>query len=164
MIKPSQITTTATLDVAPYMVQYTVYNPTTSAANFRLSYSVDKGQTWQTAVESVITVDAGSTKTATAQLPTDARIMLRINQTSGSAKAKCYLDDIKLFYTETWEPEVIIGDVDGDSEVGISDVNAVIDLILGARGNDELRARADVNGDGEISISDVNMIIDLILK
>jgi len=164
MIKPSQITTTATLDVAPYMVQYTVYNPTTSAANFRLSYSVDKGQTWQTAVESVITVDAGSTKTATAQLPTDARIMLRINQTSGSAKTKCYLDDIKLFYTETWEPEVIIGDVDGDSEVGISDVNAVIDLILGARGNDELRARADVNGDGEISISDVNMIIDLILK
>ena len=54
--------------------------------------------------------------------------------------------------------------MNGDGEVSISDVNAVIDLILGGRDDAELRERADVNQDGEISISDVNMIIDLILK
>ena len=90
--------------------------------------------------------------------------MLRINQTSGHAKNKCYLDDIKLHYTDTWGPEIVTGDVNGDGEVSISDVNAVIDLILGGRDDAELRERADVNQDGEISISDVNMIIDLILR
>ncbi len=53
------------------------------------------------------------------------------------------------------------GDVDGDSEVGIADVNALIDIILGGNGN---TAAADVNGDGAINIADVNAIIDIILS
>ena len=52
------------------------------------------------------------------------------------------------------------GDVNGDSEVNIADVNAVINMILG--GNDDNTA-ADVNGDGEINIADVNAIINIIL-
>ena len=53
------------------------------------------------------------------------------------------------------------GDVDGDTEVGIADVNALIDIILGGNGN---TAAADVNGDGAINIADVNAIIDIILS
>ena len=52
------------------------------------------------------------------------------------------------------------GDVNGDREVNIADVNAVIDIILG--GNSSTTA-ADVNGDGEINIADVNAIINIIL-
>ena len=51
------------------------------------------------------------------------------------------------------------GDVNGDGEVGISDVNALIDMILS--GN--TAAPADVDGDGEIGIADVNALIDIIL-
>jgi len=51
------------------------------------------------------------------------------------------------------------GDVNGDNEVNISDVNAVIDYILS--GNTS--TAGDVNGDGEVNISDVNAIIDIIL-
>ena len=58
------------------------------------------------------------------------------------------------------EPEPLPGDVNGDSEVNIADVNAVINMILG--GNDDNTA-ADVNGDGEINIADVNAIINIIL-
>lgn len=58
-------------------------------------------------------------------------------------------------------PNPIEGDVDGDGEVGISDVNAVIAMILS--GNDYDSAY-DVNHDGEIGISDVNTIIDIILS
>ena len=52
------------------------------------------------------------------------------------------------------------GDVNGDNEVSVSDVNAVIDTIL--RGV-SLPA-ADVNADGEVGVSDVNAVIDIILQ
>ncbi len=57
-------------------------------------------------------------------------------------------------------PTVLPGDINGDNEIGISDVNALIDQIFSGA----LSAVADVNHDGEINISDVNALIDLILK
>ena len=55
--------------------------------------------------------------------------------------------------------EAVRGDVNGDTEVNIADVNAVIDMILS--GN--MTPAGDVNGDGEVNIADVNAIIDIIL-
>ena len=52
------------------------------------------------------------------------------------------------------------GDVNGDGEVNIADVNAVIDAILSGR----FEQAADVNGDGEVNIADVNAVIDIILS
>ena len=52
------------------------------------------------------------------------------------------------------------GDVNGDGEVNIVDVNAVINVILGD-GNNQA---ADVNNDGEVNIVDVNAVIELILR
>jgi len=51
-------------------------------------------------------------------------------------------------------------DVNGDGEVNIADVNAVIDCIL--MGKSEFDG--DVNGDGEVNIADVNDIINEILN
>lgn len=51
-------------------------------------------------------------------------------------------------------------DVNHDGEVNISDVNAVIDIILG--GSHEGYS-GDVNNDGETNISDINYLIDIIL-
>ena len=53
----------------------------------------------------------------------------------------------------------IYGDVNGDQEVTIADVNVIIDVILG-KGH---TASADVNGDGEVTIADINAIINIIL-
>ncbi len=55
--------------------------------------------------------------------------------------------------------EAVRGDVNGDTEVNIADVNAVIDMILS--GN--MTPAGDINGDGEVNIADVNAIIDIIL-
>ena len=52
------------------------------------------------------------------------------------------------------------GDVNGDGEVNIADVNAVIDLILSGRTSKP----GDVNGDGEVNIADVNALIAIILR
>jgi hypothetical protein len=57
-------------------------------------------------------------------------------------------------------PDHIPGDVNGDGEVNIADVNAVIDVIL-SNGHD---MDADVNGDHEVNIADVNAVIDMILS
>ena len=55
---------------------------------------------------------------------------------------------------------IVVGDVNGDGEVNIADVNAVIDIILSGGSSDS----ADVNGDGEVNIADVNAVIDIILS
>ena len=56
------------------------------------------------------------------------------------------------------------GDVNGDGEVNVSDINVVIDIVLGGSVDSDTRRRADVNNDGEVSLSDINMIIDAILS
>ena len=56
--------------------------------------------------------------------------------------------------------QTLRGDVNGDGEVNIADINVVIDIILDGNG---FTAATDVNGDGEINIADINAIIDIIL-
>ena len=62
------------------------------------------------------------------------------------------------FFERIVEMEHVYGDVNGDDEVNIADVNAIIDVVLGGD-----NAAADVNGDGEVNIADVNTVIDVIL-
>ena len=54
----------------------------------------------------------------------------------------------------------IRGDVNGDREVNVADINKMIDTIMMASVTEP---SLDVNGDGEINIADINAIIDLIL-
>lgn len=51
-------------------------------------------------------------------------------------------------------------DVNGDGEVTVSDVNAVIDAILYGLKDPKF----DVDGDGEVSVNDVNLVIETILS
>ena len=53
----------------------------------------------------------------------------------------------------------IQGDVNGDGEVNIADVNAVLDAIL----SNHVTSSCDVNGDDEVNVADVNALIDYIL-
>ena len=52
------------------------------------------------------------------------------------------------------------GDVNGDGEVNIADINAAIDMIL----KGDQSPNGDVNHDGEVNIADINAVIDIILK
>ncbi|MBQ6079194.1 MAG: dockerin type I repeat-containing protein [Muribaculaceae bacterium] len=72
-----------------------------------------------------------------------------------------YGPSITLKFVKGGAPEPIKGDVNGDGEVNISDVNAVIDAILSSSSGNEA---ADVNKDGEVNISDINAVIDIILN
>ena len=72
---------------------------------------------------------------------------------------KYNVNDVTELYLESLEGESP-GDVNGDGEVNISDISAVIDAILmGSVAN----LNCDVNGDGEVNISDISAVIDIIL-
>ena len=164
MKKPSQITTSRPLSICPYMITYTIYNPTSLSANIKFSYSLDGGETWVAPLEGTISAAANSVHSASVSLPMTAPIMLRFNQLSGSSKSSLYLDNIKLYYQNTWPEQITLGDVNLDGELNIADVNLMISLILGGDIDEKTRSVADVNGDDEINIADVNMLIDMIIK
>ena len=157
---PSMVSTPKPLTQKPYALRYVVYNPTNNKASFKLTYSLDDGETWIDEGDNVLAVDPKSSHSMIIMLPTTAPIKLRINQTAGSQRIYCYLDDIQLFYEEEWP---LKGDVNQDGEVNIADVNAVINVILSG-GNEEDFVLADVNTDGEVNIGDVNELLKLILE
>ena len=66
---------------------------------------------------------------------------------------------MELVYAAMPQGEMLTGDVNGDGEVNIADVNAIINMIL--TGNTQ--PNGDVNGDTEVNIADVNTVINIIL-
>ena len=75
----------------------------------------------------------------------------------GNSHNTAYGPVISFVYCAT--VELMEGDVNGDGEINIADVNAVIDMILSGA----VLPAGDVNGDGEVNIADVNTLIDMIL-
>ena len=53
------------------------------------------------------------------------------------------------------------GDVDGNGAVNVSDVTALVNMILGVVPKDE--ERADVDGNGAVNVSDVTALVNIIL-
>ncbi len=56
-----------------------------------------------------------------------------------------------------------VGDVNGDGEINIADVNELIDIALGHPANYDETRRADVNYDNEINIADINLLVFYLL-
>jgi len=59
------------------------------------------------------------------------------------------------------EPTVIPGDVDGDGNVNIEDVSAIIDVLLNGH---EAMGMVDVDNNGIINIDDLTALIDILLS
>ena len=162
MKKPSYFYSTQPIGHDFFMAQAFFFNPTSSEAKYRLTYSLDDGTTWETANafdgEDAVTVPEKSQILATwlLNLTADQPAIFRITMFGGGNSAT-YVDDFTLYYTESGVP----GDVNGDGEVNIADINAIIDIILSDKVG---TAAADVNEDGEVNIADINSVIDVIQR
>ena len=77
---------------------------------------------------------------------------LRLTSTQAGNTTKIYID--------RWSKAT--GDINGDGEINVSDVTALINKILGSSTYSD--AVCDINGDGEINVSDVTALINMILK
>ena len=77
-------------------------------------------------------------------------------------KMSDFLPMTNFTYDKAGTPEPgVRGDVDGNNEVSIADVTALIDILLGSG---EPTTAADCNLDGEVGISDVTALIDYLLS
>ena len=63
----------------------------------------------------------------------------------------------------TADYSTLAGDVDGDGKVDVSDLNAIINIILELKTVGEYPGNADLNGDGKVDVEDVNAVINIIL-
>lgn len=55
--------------------------------------------------------------------------------------------------------DVVPGDVNGDQAVDVSDINEVINVMLGRTEN----VRADITGEGSVDVSDINAVVNIML-
>jgi len=123
-------------------------------AILRVDYSTDKGSSW--IVLGSFTVTRGPLQHIIMDVPLKGNARFRIAQTTGT---RVNIDDITLYAPA----KELKGDVNGDGEVNIADINAIIDLALGGTADADTTTRADVNKDGEITIADVNEEADIVL-
>lgn len=69
------------------------------------------------------------------------------------------------YYLNLWPaPSSKKGDVNGDGEVDITDVNILINIILRMDNASNYGGRADVDNSGEVDITDVNTVLNIILN
>ena len=123
-------------------------------AELSVEYSTDQGQSWEVLGE--FTVVRGALQHYTLDTDVASNVRFRIVQLSGS---RANIDDITVYGRK--QPQPLKGDVNGDGEVNIADINALLgDILSGV----QHYANDDVNEDGEINIADVNNVIDIILN
>lgn len=58
----------------------------------------------------------------------------------------------------------LIGDVNGDGEISVSDIMGIVNYVLGVEQNVFILENADVNGDGDISVADVLGLVNKYLE
>lgn len=69
-----------------------------------------------------------------------------------------------MYFGDSEQSGFATGDVNGDGEVNVADVNSLNDIVLGGETDEATFKRADVNGDGEVNLADINALINIILS
>ncbi len=67
------------------------------------------------------------------------------------------------YYLDIFKPAGVKGDVDGNGVVDITDVNIIINIVLGNDSASNYGGRADVTEDGTVDVSDINAVLNIIL-
>ena len=82
----------------------------------------------------------------------------KFDTNGGTSAEKLYIDNLYFWKNASETP--IPGDLNGDKKVDVSDVNIVINMMLG---KSPVTPEADMNGDTKVDVSDVNAIINIML-
>ncbi|MBR5101534.1 MAG: dockerin type I repeat-containing protein [Muribaculaceae bacterium] len=84
--------------------------------------------------------------------------------TTGSTTKSLSLSTLSFMLLTNDEPAGLLGDVDGDGTVGVTDVTVLINYILGDKVTVFIKENADINFDNDIDVVDVTGLINLILN
>lgn len=84
----------------------------------------------------------------------------------GTQGAELHIDNI-FFYKDSTitppEPKFDKGDVNGDNAIDVTDINIIINIMLGKDSADNYDGRANVDGEGLIDVADINAIVNAML-
>ena len=142
-------------------VQVDVRNPNNATTNYLRIDPVDGG-TFETGVDHTFLLDldalGGADNVRTYPL-TVKSIKFTLNKSGEVGDHTLAMKSFFCHYANTSAPQGLTGDVNGDGEVNIADINALLDHILTGTSV----PAADVNCDSEVNIADINAVIDLIL-
>ena len=161
---PSAIVMTTDVSGDIQQVSLTACNPSSTTTKLQLFSSTDQGSSWmgETAQE----VPAGETVTLTWRVNVTDPVRFRVVRNAGSKTADLYVDDFtigsfgELYYEkDQFEP----GDVNGDGNVDIDDLNILLNIILDLDSADNYDGRAQLMGNAKVSIEDVNALINILL-
>ena len=152
-----------------YKGQHITLKPQNWATSYVIEVSSKEGTWGRTRFIETLKNGQYSTTLPAEQIKVDGKLMLdgmtyyaRCKTSyldfDGNTHSTDYGPVISFVYCDHAEP--VTGDVNGDGEINIADVNEAISMILSG----STTGAADVNGDGEVNIADVNTIIDLILN
>lgn len=72
------------------------------------------------------------------------------------------LEDMTLTITQQ-SSNYLVGDVNADGVVDVSDINILVNIILGSDNADNYDGRANVNGADDVDVSDINMVVNIML-
>ena len=155
-----------------YLMRFPVYlSRVTSGAEFTFRYVHDDNMKVYVNGQEVINLDGWSQTvtgctwascSSTSTIPASAFkvgkniVAVYMQQNWGGAYFDC-----ELIASGVKVAEPLPGDVNGDGKVNVSDVTALINMILGVTPMDQ--TAADVNGDGRVNVSDVTALINIIL-
>lgn len=114
------------------------------------------------------TILGKTTETVTSSdLPAITAALTAYEELSDAAKAKLVdgekslLDALK---AKADEPQYIMGDVNNDGKITVTDVMLLVDYILELNTVPITDIVADVNGDGKVTVTDVQLLVDIILE
>ena len=164
MALPSKVETSNYVGHNVYQLSIGVVSPRSNTVNARvtLSYSTD-GKKWTTA--RAITgyqyneIKPGEGTRIGWSLEEPKPVLYRITVTTSKTNNYLYFEDLKIEYKD----DMLAGDVDGNGNVDIDDLNLLINIILELDSDAGNAARADVDGSGGVDIDDVNRLISILL-
>ena len=87
------------------------------------------------------------------------KLMMRISAPRADVNSADAIHELVLT-ASIGDGSIVVGDVNGDGHIDVSDVSDVTSIVLGNKVTDDV---ADINGDGNIDSSDVTALINLIL-
>ena len=141
-----------------------VYNDTTFAFTFDEPFKYNGGNLL---VECLVTV-AGTTyyrQTFFYGTPTESNVSIYTSMGYGSLETEYVPFRPKVTFSyQKAAVEVLLGDVNDDGLVNITDVTTLINAVMTENFGNVNTANADMNSDGNINISDVTMLINMVMS
>jgi len=160
---PDQVSITFNSSLPIDYVQIDARNRYNTGSNFLKIIPQDGHEMFEAGADHTIQLDlealGGADHVGTYPITVKA-IKFTLNKSSEAGAHTLQLKSFCCHYSHTAGGQALKGDVNGDGEVNIADVNTLINIVLTGAG---AGANADINNDGEVTVADINEVIGLIL-